>query len=138
IKSPRAENLLGLEACSDAPGGNTYTADLVTLENSVTPDLADPDTEVRWFTDVPGSASAVEIIAPGLNAYLMQSGVPVHVQVQNTMTTCTKNVQVAYTVNPNVSLDDLIKNDIQCFGFNNGQIRVDVLTGTPGGYSYQI
>ena len=49
-KSPVANSQI-LSACSDAPGGNTYTADLEILEPSITPDAGDPNTSITWFSD---------------------------------------------------------------------------------------
>jgi hypothetical protein len=139
-KSPIA-NVQNLTACSDVPGGDTYTADLKLLEVAITPDAGDPDTRITWFETDPRLGPATVIPDAALNAYLMNNAVPVFVEVEYLPTTCTRVVAVTYTVNPNISftttLSDFNGFNLSCNADNTGQIDVQVLTGSPV-YSYRL
>ncbi|AYB33860.1 PKD domain-containing protein [Chryseolinea soli] len=135
LKSPVA-NSQTLTVCSDAPGGTTYTADLTALEISVTPDAGTPTTTITWYTSDPRLGPATAIPPANLPAYVVTNGVALFVEVVYTPTMCKKVVSVTHTVNPNLSINKTIT-DLKCNGDNTGEIRVDVLTGTPV-YSYRI
>src|SRR5690606_10836416 len=121
-KSPVA-NAQVLSACSDAPGGNTYTADFKGLESSVTPDAGDPNTSITWYTD---AALTNQIPDDGsLDAFLMTHNVPVYVVVEYLPTSCKRTVTVRYNVNPQVSvastLSDFNGFNLNCNADNSGQ-----------------
>jgi gliding motility-associated-like protein len=137
-KSPTANSQI-LSACSDTPGGNTYTADLKILEPSITPDAGDPKTSITWFQD---AAFSTPIPDDGsLDAYVMTDNIPVYVVVEYIPTSCKKVVTIRYNVNPQISITSTLSDfngfNLNCNADNSGQIRVDVLTGTPV-YSYRI
>ena len=137
-KSPVA-NAQVLSACSDVAGGNTYTADLKTLEPSITPDAGDPNTAITWYED---AGLTTQIPDDGsLDAYIVTDNIPVYVVVEYLPTSCRRVVTVRYNVNPAVSLaitlSDFNGFNLNCNADNSGQIRVDVLTGSPV-YSYRI
>ncbi len=137
-KSPVA-NAQVLTACSDVPGGNTYTADLKVLEPSITPDAGDPNTSITWYQD---AGLTIQIPDDGtLASYVMTDNIPVYVVVEYIPTSCRRMVTVRYTVNPQISITNTLSNfngfNLDCNADNSGQIRVDVLTGTPV-YSYRI
>jgi hypothetical protein len=140
LKSPIA-NAQNLSTCSDAPGGNTYTADLAVLEPIITPDAGDPNTQIIWYQTDPRLGPATVIPPASLPAFVMTNGVPVFVEVEYLPTTCKVVVPVQYTVNPGVSIASTLSNfngfNLNCNADNSGQIRIDVLTGTPA-YSYRI
>ena len=139
-KSPiaRAQNLT---ACSDSPGGNTYTANLKLLEPAVTPDAGNADTRIIWYRTDPRLGPATVIPDVDLNAFVMGDGTPVFVEVEYLPTTCKKVVAVQYTVNPNISvastLSDFNGFNLSCNADNTGSIKIDVLTGSPV-YSFRI
>jgi gliding motility-associated-like protein len=139
-KSPIA-NVQNLMACSDTPGGDTYTADLKLLEPAITPDAGDPDTRITWYVTDPRLGPAAVIPDADLTAYLMNNGVPVFVEVEYLPTTCTRVVAVTYTVNPNVSIGTTLSDfngfNLRCNADNTGEIEVEVLTGSPV-YSYRL
>ncbi len=137
-KSPVANSQI-LSACSDAPGGNTYTADLKILEPSITPDAGDPNTSITWFSD---AALTTQIPDNGaLNAYVMTDNIPVYVVVEYLPTACRKIVTIRYTVNPKISITNTLSNfngfNLNCNADNSGRITVNVNTGTPV-YSYRL
>lgn len=137
-KSPVA-NAQTLQVCSDAPGGSTYTADLEALEPSVTPDAGDPNTAITWYED---AGLTNQIPDDGtLNAFVMTDDVPVYAVVEYLPTSCRRVVPVKYRVNPQLSVSRTLSNfngfNLNCNADNSGQIRIDVLTGTPV-YSYRI
>ncbi len=137
-KSPVANSQI-LTVCSDAPGGNTYTADLKILEPSVTPDAGDPDTRITWYQD---AALTTQIPDDGtLAAYVMTNNIPVYVEVEYIPTACKRVVTVRYTVNPQISIATTLRDyngfNLNCNADNSGEISVNVLTGTPV-YSYRI
>jgi gliding motility-associated-like protein len=139
-KSPIA-NVQNLSACSDAPGGNTYTADLKLLEPAITPDAGTADTRIIWYLTDPRLGPATVIPDADLSAYLMDNGVPVFVEVEYLPTTCKKVVPVTYTINPNVSITSTLSDfngfNLSCNGDNTGQIQIDVQTGSPV-YAFRI
>jgi gliding motility-associated-like protein len=137
-KSPVANSQI-LSACSDVPGGNTYTADLKVLEPSVTPDAGDPNTSITWYSD---AALTTQIPDNGtLNAYVMTDNIPVYVVVEYVPTSCRKVVTIRYTVNPQISITNTLSNfngfNLNCNADNSGRITVNVNTGTPV-YSYRL
>ena len=137
-KSPVA-NAQILSACSDVAGGNTYTADLEIIEPSITPDAGDPNTSITWFQD---AGLTTQIPDDGtLNAYVMTDNIPVYVVVEYLPTSCRRVVTVRYNVNPRISISTTLSDfngfNLNCHADNSGQIRVDVLTGSPV-YSYRI
>jgi gliding motility-associated-like protein len=140
LKSPIA-NAQDLSACSDAPGGNTYTADLAVLEPIITPDAGDPNTQIIWYETDPRLGPAAVIPPASLTAFVMTDGVPVFVEVEYLPTTCKVVVPVQYTVNPGISITSTLSDfngfNLRCNADNSGEIRIDVATGTPA-YSYRI
>ena len=140
LKSPVA-NAQTLTACSDSPGGNTYTADLKSLEPIITPDAGDPNTGIVWYRTDPRLGPATVIPDADLSAFIMGDGIPVFVEVEYIPTTCKLVVPVQYTVNPGVSISSTLSDfngfNLRCNADNSGEIRIDVLTGTPA-YSYRI
>jgi gliding motility-associated-like protein len=140
LKSPIA-NAQNLTACSDVPGGNTYTADLKILEPNITPDAGTPDTKITWYLTDPRIGPATIIPDGSLSAFVVTDAVPVFVEVEYLPTTCKKVIAVQYTVNPNLSVSNTISDyngfNLNCNSDNSGEIRIDVLTGTPV-YAYRI
>ena len=140
LKSPVA-NAQNLSACSDIPGGTTYTTDLQALEPIVTPDATSPDIQITWYESDPRLGPATIIAGPGLNAYVVNDGVPVFVEVIYLPTSCKAIVPVQYTVYPNVSFANTTSNfngfNLSCNADNSGEIDINVLTGTPS-FSYRI
>jgi len=141
IKKSPVANAQNLKACSDAPGGNTYTANLKSLEIAITPDAGDPDTRIVWYRTDPRLGPATVIPDVDLTAFVMGDGTPVFVEVEYVPTTCKKVVAVQYTVNPNVSITSTISDfngfNLSCNADNTGEISVDVLTGSPV-YAFRI
>ncbi len=140
LKSPVA-NAQNLTACSDVPGGSTFTADLKVLEPNISPNAGTPDTRITWYLTDPRLGPATVILDASLNAFVMTDAVPVFVEVEYLPTSCKKVIAVRYTVNPNVSITNTISNfngfNLNCNSDNSGEIRIDVLTGTPV-YAYRI
>lgn len=135
-KSPKATSL-DLTACSDAPNGTTYTANLKDLEAAIVQqDPVPADTKITWHTNpapfIPGDI----IPAASLTAYVMQNNIPVYAEVEYLPTGCKNVATIRYTVNPSVGVSTT-KVDVDCFGSDNGQITVNVTGGTPS-YSYRI
>lgn len=134
-------NNLTLSACSDAPGGNTYTANLTSLESSVNAGAGSPDIQIRWYASDPSCSCVPAIAAGNLSAYLMTDNVPVFAEVLNIPTGCRAIARIEYDVNPNVSLSSTLSDfsgfNLNCNNDKSGQIRIDVLAGTPV-YSYRI
>ena len=132
LKSPIA-NPQNLTACSDSPGGNTYTADLKSLEPAITPDAGTPGTKITWYRTDPRLGPATIIPDPALSAFIVGDAIPVFVEVEYLPTTCKKVVAVQYTVNPNVSITNTLSDyngfNLSCNADNSGEIRIDVLTG---------
>lgn len=140
LKSPVANPQL-ITVCSDSPGGNTYTADLAALEPSITPDAGTPDTKITWYRTDPRLGPATIIPVGSLNAFIVGDGIPVFVEIEYIPTTCKKVVAVQYTVNPGVSITHLESDyngfNLMCNADNTGEIRINVLTGSPD-YAYRI
>ncbi len=140
LKSPVA-NAQNLIACSDVPGGNTYTANLKATETAITPDAGTPDTKITWYVTDPRLGPAAVIPDAALSAYVMGNAIPVFVEVEYIPTTCRKVVAVQYTVNPDVSITSTISDyngfNLNCNADNTGEISITVQTGTPV-YAYRI
>lgn len=140
LKSPIA-NAQNLTACSDSPGGNTYTADLKAVEPAITPDAGTPDTKITWYRTDPRLGPATVIPDADLNAFIVGDAIPVFVEVEYIPTTCKKVVAIQYTINPNVSITNTLSDfngfNLSCNADNSGEIRIDVLTGSPV-YAYRI
>jgi len=139
LKSPEA-NAQNITVCSDLPGGNTYTADLASLEPIINTD-GTPNIKFVWYVTDPTLGPATAIPTGNLSSWVMGDNIPVFVEVTYLPTGCKKVVPVKYTVNPNVSVSSLESDyngfNLNCNNDNSGEIRVDVLTGTPV-YAYRI
>lgn len=139
-KSPEA-NPQSLSACSDVAGGNTYTANLAALQPAINPDAATPDIAFVWYLTDPRLGAATVIPAGSLGAVVMGDNIPVFVEVEFLPTGCKKVVAVEYEVNPNASISTLASDyngfNLNCNNDNSGEIRVDVVTGSPL-YAYRI
>ncbi|MEJ1241755.1 PKD domain-containing protein [Chryseolinea sp. T2] len=130
-----------LSACSDTPGGTNYTANLTTLESAINSGAGTPDVQIKWYASDP-TCSCVPVIPVGsLNAYVMTDNTPVFAEVIYVPTGCRAVAKVEYDINPNVSfsttLSDFTGFNLNCTGDKSGQVRVDVLNGSPV-YSYRL
>ena len=126
-----------LSACSDAPGGNTYTADLTLVEPNVNPTLGNT---VIWYRTDPRLGPATVIPPAALSAFVMGNGIPVFVEVTNGFS-CAKVVSVEYTVNPAPAMANVLSDyngfNLNCNADNSGQIQSTITFGTPA-FSYRI
>lgn len=121
------------EACSDIAGGPLQTTvTLSTLESTIN---TSGSVTYSWFSD---AGLTVPIAGP---SHAFVNGVDVFVRVQETLTSCTSEAVVNYTVNPQVSIGvtAAVRNGFSLFCNNDGtgQITVNALTGTPA-FGYQI
>lgn len=140
LNSPEA-NPRTLAACSDTPGGNTFTTDLETLEASINPGAGTSDIRITWYRNqAPDGSLSNQILDDGsLNSYVMTHDVAVYAEVEFVPTSCKRVAPVKYTVNPSISIAT-VGRDLNCYADNSGEIAVTV-TGAPGytgGYSYSI
>ncbi|MEO5979134.1 MAG: gliding motility-associated C-terminal domain-containing protein [Chryseolinea sp.] len=140
IKHSPIANAQNLSACSDTPGGNSYTADLTALEPFVNPDAGTPAVNLVWYKD---AALTTIIPIPQITAYVITSGVPIYVEVEDASNGCKKVAAVQYTINPSIAAINTKSNyngfNLNCNADNSGQIRIDITpgTGTPA-FSYRL
>ncbi|MBL0743612.1 PKD domain-containing protein [Chryseolinea lacunae] len=132
-----------IEACSDTPGGNTFTADLKAIEPSIT---TVPTATIAWYRTNPDTDPAAILIPPAnLTAYVVTDQVPVFAQVSDGASVgsstpgCPVVATVKFNVNPGVRLDT-VKTHLTCNNILTGAIQVTVLSGTAGatGFRYSL
>ncbi|NJM25498.1 MAG: hypothetical protein HC859_08425 [Bacteroidia bacterium] len=115
--------------CSDTPGGNTYTEDLLSIQPQVS---AAPGVTFTWFTNQSNEAGSI-IPAGSLSSYTLTNNTSIFVRVDNGI--CSKVVSVIYTINPNISLalsaTDYNGVQLKCNDDNTGQITALAALGTP-------
>ncbi len=135
--SPTA-NPINSSTCSDNVGGNTATVDLTALQTSVN---SGGGITFLWFQDNAKTIPITAVSVPPVTAYVMTSGVPVFVEVDNG--SCKKIVPVNFTVNPKPSLTASATSNyfggfnIRCVGDPNGVITATPTNGTAP-YQYSI
>jgi gliding motility-associated-like protein len=124
--APLANNVDQI-VCSDAPGGNTFTVDLESLNTSIN---SGGGLTFKWYQD---AGLTTQIIAPQVNAYPLANGIPVFVEIDNGQ--CVKIQPVTYSVNPSPSVSASITSnyngfELSCNGSSNGQITASAANGT--------
>jgi gliding motility-associated-like protein len=125
--------------CSTAPGGTTYTENLIALQPSIN---VDGSLTFTWHTTQADALAGVNAMTVGTaSAFPLANGIPVFVRVNNGI--CARVQAVTYTVNPSPSVTAAITSNyngaqLSCNTSSNGIITVTPPTNGTAPYLYSI
>lgn len=125
--------------CSTAPGGTTYTENLIALQSSIN---VDGSLIFTWHTTQADALAGVNAMTVGTaSAFPLANGIPVFVRVNNGI--CARVQAVTYTVNPSPSVTAAITSNyngaqLSCNTSSNGIITVTPPTNGTAPYLYSI